>query len=98
MTGVQTCALPISLAVEGDVVIGISTSGHSENVRRALQLAREKNCSTVALLGRDGGVIASEVDQALTVAVQETPFIQETHLTIIHLLCDLVEQELFGQA
>ncbi|MBN2645353.1 MAG: D-sedoheptulose 7-phosphate isomerase [Desulfuromonadaceae bacterium] len=87
-----------ALAVEGDVVIGISTSGHSENVRRALQLAREKNCSTVALLGRDGGVIASEVDQALTVAVQETPFIQETHLTIIHLLCDLVEQELFGQA
>ncbi|SHI57074.1 phosphoheptose isomerase [Malonomonas rubra DSM 5091] len=84
-----------ALAEGGDVVIGISTSGNSENVRIALEQARQRKCLTVALLGRDGGEIAELADLPLTVKVQETPFIQETHLTVIHLLCDLVEQELF---
>ena len=85
-----------ALAVAGDVVIGISTSGNSENVYRALQAANQAGCQTVALLGRDGGRIAASVDLALTVPAQQTPYIQEAHVTIIHLLCDLVEQELFG--
>lgn len=85
-----------ALAVPGDVVIGISTSGNSENVYRALQSAARAGCKTVGLLGRDGGRIAGVVDIALTVAEQHTPFIQEAHVTIIHLLCDLVEQGLFG--
>ncbi len=85
-----------ALAAEGDVVIGISTSGNSPNVRLALEAAREIGCHTVGLLGRDGGVIASLVDIDLTVPVKETPFVQEAHLAIVHLICDLVEKELFA--
>jgi D-sedoheptulose 7-phosphate isomerase len=53
-------------------------------------------CSTIGLLGREGGNIAGIVDVNLTVPVQETPRIQEAHLTIIHIICDLVERNLFG--
>lgn len=83
-----------ALAQAGDVVLGISTSGNSANVKLALELARQQGCHTVALLGRDGGTIANQVDLALTVAVDDTPRIQEAHLTIIHVLCDLVETAL----
>lgn len=84
-----------ALAVAGDVVIGISTSGHSRNVLSALQVARAIGCLTVGLLGRDGGDIGKMVDFNLTVPAMETPHIQEAHLTIIHILCDLVEKQLF---
>jgi D-sedoheptulose 7-phosphate isomerase len=83
-----------ALADPGDVVIGISTSGKSNNVFHALTSANEMNCTTVALLGRTGGNISDIADLALTVSVQETPLIQEAHITIIHLLCQLVENEL----
>ncbi|MHB8708806.1 MAG: D-sedoheptulose 7-phosphate isomerase [Desulfuromonadales bacterium] len=85
-----------ALAQPGDVVIGISTSGRSPNVRAALVAAKNAGCLTVGLLGRDGGDIAGLVDLALVVAVEETPHIQEAHVTIIHVLCDLVEQEICG--
>ena len=85
-----------ALAQPGDVVIGISTSGHSPNVLAGLQIAREKNCVTVALTGRDGGEMRDGVDLPLNIAVDDTPRIQEAHLTLIHILCDLVERELFG--
>jgi D-sedoheptulose 7-phosphate isomerase len=85
-----------ALARAGDVVIGISTSGHSNNVFHALTAANEMGCSTIGLLGREGGNIAGIVDVNLTVPVQETPRIQEAHLTIIHIICDLVERNLFG--
>ncbi len=84
-----------ALANHGDVVVGISTSGNSTNVQQALTLASKLDCKTVALLGRDGGEIKSQVDLALTVAVNETPHIQEAHLTMIHILCDLIESNLF---
>lgn len=87
-----------ALAAAGDLVLGISTSGHSANVIKALAAAREKGCHTVGLLGRDGGRIAGMVDLALTVPSQETPRIQEAHQLIIHIICDLVEKELFGGA
>lgn len=86
-----------ALAAPGDVVVGISTSGRSNNVFHALTTANEIGCRTVGLLGRDGGNIAGIVDVNLTVPVQETPRIQEAHITIIHIICDLVEQELFGK-
>jgi D-sedoheptulose 7-phosphate isomerase len=86
-----------ALASPGDVVIGISTSGRSNNVFHALTVANQLGCKTVGLLGRDGGNIAGIVDVNLTVAVQETPRIQEAHVTIIHIICDLVEQRLFGR-
>ncbi len=84
-----------ALANQGDVVVGISTSGNSTNVQQALALASELDCKTVAFLGRDGGEIKTQVDLALTVAVNETPHIQEAHLTLIHILCDLIESDLF---
>ena len=86
-----------AFAAAGDLVLGISTSGHSANVIKALAAAREKGCQTIGLLGRDGGRIAGMVDLALTVPSQETPRIQEAHQLIIHIICDLVEKELFGE-
>jgi D-sedoheptulose 7-phosphate isomerase len=84
-----------ALAVAGDVVIGISTSGSSKNVFTAMSLAREMGCLTIALLGRDGGTIKDIVDLDLTIPSQDTPRVQEGHVTIIHILCDLIEKGLF---
>ncbi len=84
-----------ALASPGDVVIGISTSGHSNNVFHAMTAANKIGCKTVGLLGRDGGNIGGIVDLQLTVPVQATPFIQEAHVTIIHILCLLIENALF---
>jgi D-sedoheptulose 7-phosphate isomerase len=84
-----------ALAVAGDVVIGISTSGSSKNVFTAMSLAHEMGCLTIALLGRDGGTIKDIVDLDLTIPSQDTPRVQEGHVTIIHILCDLIEKGLF---
>ena len=84
-----------ALAHPGDVVIGISTSGNSPNVLEGLRVAAEQGCVTVALTGRDGGTMANVVDLPLTIGAQDTPRIQEAHLTLIHILCDLVERTLF---
>ena len=86
-----------ALAQGGDVVIGISTSGNSVNVRSALLAAAERGCRTLGFLGGDGGSIREIVDLDLTVPSRETPRIQEGHVTIIHILCDLVEQRLFAR-
>ena len=86
-----------ALAVEGDVVIGISTSGSSENVFLALSLARRMGCRTVGLLGSDGGTIRDIVDIDLTVPCRATPRIQEGHILMIHILCHLVESGLFPE-
>ena len=82
-----------ALARPGDVAVGISTSGNSQNVRLALQKARAIGCKTVAVLGRDGGAIAPEVDVALVYGGEDTPRIQEFHTVLGHLLCALVEAE-----
>jgi D-sedoheptulose 7-phosphate isomerase len=87
-----------ALANAGDVVIGISTSGNSANILAALAAARQCGCTTVGLLGRDGGAIAARVDLPLVVGCVETPHIQEMHVTIIHLLCKLIEAQLFDQS
>ena len=84
-----------ALAQPSDVVIGISTSGMSNNVFHALTAAKAIGCKTIGFLGRDGGKIAGIVDVDLTVPVQETPLIQAAHGAIIHIVCDLVEKELF---
>ncbi|MCM0081733.1 D-sedoheptulose 7-phosphate isomerase [Geomonas sp. Red32] len=86
------------LAQPGDVVIGISTSGNSPNVEIALKAAAAIGCKTVALLGRDGGSIGKLVDLPLIVPSQDTPRIQEGHITIIHIVCDLLEKTLFKAA
>lgn len=86
------CRQVEALAVSGDLVIGISTSGNSSNVKLALELAVTKGCRTAGLLGRDGGTIRNFVDLALVVPSQMTPHIQEAHAFVIHVVCDLVEQ------
>ena len=84
------------LARAGDVVVGISTSGNSPNVLAAMEKARELGCRTIGLLGKDGGTIKGQADLALIVPSSDTPRIQEGHLTIIHIICDLVEKRLFA--
>jgi D-sedoheptulose 7-phosphate isomerase len=81
-----------AFADAGDVVIGISTSGNSPNVLAAMSKARELGCLTLGLLGRDGGHIKEFSDIEITIPVADTPRIQEGHITIIHILCDLVER------
>ncbi len=80
------------LAQQGDVVVAISTSGCSENVLSAVIEANSIGCKTIGLLGGDGGSIAAQVDMPLIVPSQQTPRIQEAHITMIHILCMLVEQ------
>jgi D-sedoheptulose 7-phosphate isomerase len=84
-----------ALATTGDLVVGISTSGNSPNVLKALELAREKGCGTVGLLGKDGGTIKDVCELALIVPTSDTPRVQEAHITIIHIVCDLLEKTLF---
>lgn len=85
-----------ALARPGDILIGISTSGNSANVVRALEAGREIGVTTIGLLGRDGGDIGKLVDLALTVPAFDTPRIQEAQLFVMHTLCDLVERTLFN--
>lgn len=79
-----------------DVALAISTSGNSPNVLRAVDAARELGIKTIALAGRDGGKLADAVDVALVVDARSTQRIQETHITIGHILCELVEDALYG--
>ena len=83
-------------AKKGDVVIGISTSGNSKNVLKGIERAKSLNARTIGLTGRGGGELAKIVHLALIVPSDETPRIQETHITIGHILCSIVEQTLFG--
>jgi D-sedoheptulose 7-phosphate isomerase len=83
-----------ALGRPGDVVIGISTSGNSENVLRAVNYARAHQICTIALTGGDGGKLARAAQTALCVPSAVTQFIQESHIMLGHILCDLVEQSL----
>jgi len=85
-----------ALGNEGDLLIGISTSGKSESVNNAVRRAREKKMRTIGLLGKDGGMTKSLVDLAIVVPSHDTQRIQEGHITIGHILCGLAERELYG--
>ena len=84
-----------AMARPGDVLVAISTSGSSANVLAAVEAAKERGAVVVGLLGRGGGAIAPRCDEALVVPAEATERIQEAHITLIHLLCELVERELF---
>ncbi|HLC31396.1 MAG TPA: D-sedoheptulose 7-phosphate isomerase [Candidatus Nanoarchaeia archaeon] len=86
-----------ALGMTGDFLMAISTSGESKNVIRAVKAAREKGMISIGLLGRNGGSLAALVDIPLIVPVIETPRIQEGHLLIFHIMCELVEANLFGK-
>jgi len=81
---------------KGDVVIGISTSGNSKNVILGIEKAKHLGAQTIGLTGRGGGQLAKTVHLALIVPSDDTPRIQEAHITIGHILCNIVEQTLFG--
>ena len=83
-----------ALGVAGDVCLGISTSGRSPNVERAMGAARARGLVTIALTGRDGGTIAREAQIVVNVADESTARAQEVHRTILHAICLLVEQSL----
>ncbi len=76
----------------GDLVVAISTSGNSPNVLRGVEAARRLGCATVGFTGGSGGRLAGAVDDAFVVPSAETPRIQETHITLGHVLCGLVEE------
>lgn len=90
-----------ALGAPGDILLAISTSGNSRNVIEAINIAHDRHLRIIALTGREGGEIADllspEQDIEIRVPAQRTARIQETHLLIIHCLCDLIDTQLFDQ-
>ncbi len=85
-----------ALGHEGDVVIGISTSGNSPNVIKALETAKKNGMKTIVMTGGTGGKMKKLADYTFIVPSPHTPHIQETHITLGHILCQMVDEELFG--
>jgi D-sedoheptulose 7-phosphate isomerase len=83
--------------VGGDVFIGISTSGNSENVIKAIEVCKEKGIYTVGLTGASGGKMDEMCDVCIKVPSSETPRVQESHIVIGHLICAIVEEQMFGK-
>lgn len=83
-------------AAKGDIFIGISTSGNSENVYQAVLTAKRLGTKTAALLGGDGGKTGKEVDYPIIVPCRIAARVQESHITLIHILCELIEDGLLG--
>jgi len=83
-----------ALGKEGDVLVGISTSGNSENVIMAVEQAKKMGIYTIGLLGKSGGILKDIVDLSLVVPSDNTPRIQECHLTMYHIICEEVEKNL----
>jgi D-sedoheptulose 7-phosphate isomerase len=88
----------LALANPGDVAIGISTSGNSPSVIEALDAARSKQMFIVGFTGQDGGKMNGKTDVLFKVPTRMTPRIQETHITLGHVICELIDRELFPEA
>jgi D-sedoheptulose 7-phosphate isomerase len=82
-----------ALALRGDILVGISTSGESRNVLRAVECARSKGIKTIGLLGGDGGRIKDGVDLALKVSSKITAHVQEAHIFLLHSICRIIETD-----
>lgn len=82
---------------KGDVLVGISTSGNSKNVVKALEEAKKKEMITLGMTGKSGGIIKNLSDYLLNVPSEDTPRIQEVHILLGHIICELVEKALFGK-
>ncbi|MFB3897321.1 MAG: SIS domain-containing protein [bacterium] len=83
-----------AIALPGDLIIGISTSGKAENVNQAISYAKQHHLKTIGFTGGTGGNLAQLVDICLTIPSKSTPRIQEAHITVGHILCELVEEQL----
>ena len=88
----------LGVGCPGDVFIGISTSGRSPNILRAMDAARESGIFTVGFTGRSGGEMASRCDLCLRAPSDSTPLIQQIHITAGHIICGLVEERLFPRS
>ena len=86
----------VGLGQPGDVALGLSTSGESENVVRGMAVARERGLRTIGLSGRSGGRLRDAVDLCIAVPADTTPRIQEAQFLVAHLLCELVERDVCG--
>ncbi|MBM4053368.1 MAG: D-sedoheptulose 7-phosphate isomerase [Planctomycetes bacterium] len=85
-----------ALVKEGDIVMAFTTSGNSKNILNAVKIARGLKATTIGFTGIDGGLLKNEVDFCIKIPSTNTPRIQEGHITIGHILCSIVEKELFG--
>lgn len=83
--------------VEGDIFIAISTSGNSQNIIEAINTAKSKDIKVIGFTGQDGGKMANLCDICIKVPSSSTPRIQESHILIGHIMCAIVEEELFGK-
>jgi D-sedoheptulose 7-phosphate isomerase len=86
-----------ALGHEGDIVIALSTSGNSPNVLKAVDVAKKNGMKIIAITGGTGGKLAQSADYSFIVATKHTPRIQETHITLGHTICEMVDEELFGR-
>jgi D-sedoheptulose 7-phosphate isomerase len=80
----------------GDVLVAISTSGNSENILEAIQAARQKEMKIIGLTGRTGGKMKPVCDLLINIPSEDTPRIQELHITVGHIICELTEKMIFG--
>ncbi|MEI9959401.1 MAG: D-sedoheptulose 7-phosphate isomerase [Ferruginibacter sp.] len=84
------------IGVKGDVLVGLSTSGNSKNIVSAFEVAREKGIITIGFTGESGGVLKSLSDYLINVPSFDTPRIQESHIMLGHIICEMVEEQYFG--
>lgn len=84
------------ITIKGDVLLGFSTSGNSANIIKAFEMAREKSVVTVGFTGSSGGALKNLSDYLFNVPSTDTPRIQESHILIGHIICQLVEEQYFG--
>lgn len=82
---------------EGDVLVGLSTSGNSINIIRAFETARRKGMTTIAFTGHSGGQLKNVCDYLVNIPSTDTPRIQESHIMVGHIICQLVEEMVFGK-
>ena len=86
-----------ALGNDGDILIALTTSGNSPNIIRAAEKAKKMKIKVIGLLGKNGGKIKNVSDIEIVIPSGNTPRIQEAHLTILHIICELVEKSLFKQ-
>jgi len=79
----------------GDILVGLSTSGNSPNILKAFEVAKQKEIITIAFTGSSGGKM-KEADYLINIPSNDTPRIQESHITIGHIICQLVEEKYFS--
>lgn len=84
------------ITIKGDVLLGFSTSGNSANIIKAFEMARERSVVTIGFTGSSGGALKSLSDYLFNVPSTDTPRIQESHILIGHIICQLVEEQYFG--